>query len=131
MGVLFDRVCSEGVLFDAWRRVRAKGSRGGIDRVSVGQFEGRLNDNLARLRADLLGGSYVPEPSERIEIAKHDDPGATRPLQMSTVRDKIAQEAVRSVVAPIFEKTFVDCSYAYLLWCRRFCRQSPQGLRGW
>src|SRR5262249_35444248 len=33
--------------------------------------------------------------------------------QMPTVRDKIAQEAVRSVIAPILEKTFVDCSYAY------------------
>jgi group II intron reverse transcriptase/maturase len=29
------------------------------------------------------------------------------------VRDKIAQEAVRSVIAPLLEKTFVDCSYAY------------------
>ncbi len=113
MGELFERVCAEATLFDAWRRVEHKGARGGIDQVTITVFRQRLNDNLEQLRADLCAGRYVPEPFQKIEIPKADDPGETRPLQMPTVRDKIAQEAVRSVIAPILEKTFADCSYAY------------------
>ena len=113
MGELFERVCSEATLFDAWRRVERKGAQGGIDQVTITVFRQRLNDNLAQLRVDLCDGRYVPEPFQKINIPKFDAPGETRPLQMPTVRDKIAQEAVRSVIAPILEKTFVDCSYAY------------------
>ena len=115
MSELFDNVCSEATLFDAWRRVERKGSRGGIDRVTTAEFAGRLNDHLATLRVDLLTGHYVPEPFQKVHIPKTDAPGETRPLQMPTVRDKIAQEAVRSSIAPVLEKTFLDCSYAYRL----------------
>ena len=113
MGPMFEQVCSEATLFDAWRRVERKDSQGGIDRISVAEFRDRLPYNLERLRDDLRRGTYVPEPFQKIEIPKHNAPGEMRPLQMPTVRDKIAQEAVRSVIAPILEPTFVDCSYAY------------------
>ena len=113
MDTLFDTVCSETTLFDAWRRVERKGSQGGIDRVTIAEFGRRLNDNLAQLGSDLRSARYVPEPFAKIGIPKTDAPGETRPLQLPTVRDKIAQEAVRSVIAPILEKIFVDCSYAY------------------
>lgn len=110
---LFENICSDITLFDAWRRVQRKGASGGIDRVTIAEFGHRLNDNLASLRADLLTEQYVPEPFQKIAIPKLDSPGESRPLQLPTVRDKIAQEAVRSVIDPILEKTFADCSYAY------------------
>jgi group II intron reverse transcriptase/maturase len=113
MGELFTQICTDETLFDAWRRVERKGSRGGIDQVTIATFAQRLNANLEQLVDDLRSGQYVPEPFEKIGIPKLDKPGELRPLQMPTVRDKVAQEAVRSVIAPILEKTFVDCSYAY------------------
>lgn len=113
MGELFDQICSEATLFDAWRRIERKGAQGGIDRVSVEAFRQRLPDYLAQLGADLRSGRYVPEPFQKIDIPKTDAPGETRPLQLPTVRDKVAQEAVRSVIAPLLDRTFVDCSYAY------------------
>lgn len=113
MGELFDNVCSEATVFDAWRRVERKGAHGGIDRITITEFAARLNDNLATLREDLLTSRYISEPFQKIHVPKTDTPGEFRPLQLPTVRDKIAQEAVRSVIAPILEKTFLDCSYAY------------------
>jgi CRISP-associated protein Cas1 len=113
MGELFDNVCAEATLFDAWRRVERKGAAGGIDRVTISEFATRLNNNLMQLRADLLAGDYIPEPFQQVGIPKSDAPGEVRTLKMPTVRDKIAQEAVRSAIAPILEKTFLDCSYAY------------------
>jgi hypothetical protein len=113
MGELFDQVCSETILFDAWRRVERKGSQGGIDQITISEFRQRLQHNLERLRDGLLSGWYVPEPFQKLEILKFDAPGETRPLQLPPVRDKIAQEAVRSIIAPILDKAFADCSYAY------------------
>jgi hypothetical protein len=51
MGALFDQVCSEATLFDAWRPVEQKGAAGGIDRVTVSEFAQRLNDHLNQLRS--------------------------------------------------------------------------------
>lgn len=112
---LWGRICAEETLFYAWRRVEAKGAHGGVDQVTIGEFRQRLHLNLRQLSADLARGRYVPEPFHQIHIPKPNAPGETRPLHMPTVRDKIAQEAVRSVIAPILERTFADCSYAYRL----------------
>lgn len=84
MGELFNTICSEITLLDAWRRVERKGSRGGIDRVTIAEFAARLNDHLTALREDLLASRYVPEPFQKIHIPKTDAPGETRPLQMPT-----------------------------------------------
>lgn len=113
MDALFAQICSDTTLADAWKRIERKGAQGGIDRVTIEAFGHNLAANLGRLRTDLLTGRYVPEPSQKIAIPKYNAPGETRPLQLPTVRDKIAQEAVRSVIAPILEKTFLDCNYAY------------------
>lgn len=110
---LFTQVYAEATLYDAWRRIEAKGAHGGVDHVSVAEFRQRLQQNLTRLSTDLQSSQYIPEPFQKISIPKLNKPGETRPLQMPTVRDKIAQEAVRSVIAPILERTFIDCSYAY------------------
>lgn len=113
MSTLFEHICADATLLDAWHRVERKGSQGGIDHITVQLFQQRPHENLLQLRADLLSGRYVPAPFQKLNIPKLNKPGETRPLQMPTVRDKIAQEAVRSVIAPVLEKTFVDCSYAY------------------
>ena len=43
---LYSRLCSQSLLFDAWRIVKQKGSVGGVDGVSLLQFEERLGTNL-------------------------------------------------------------------------------------
>ena len=59
-GSLFERVCDDATLFDAWRRVEGKGAQGGIDQVTIAEFRQRLHDNLMQLRADLRSGRYAP-----------------------------------------------------------------------
>jgi retron-type reverse transcriptase len=59
---LFDQIACEGALAAAWKRVRAKGSAGGHDGVSVGAFAKNANERLAALRAELRAGDYVPQP---------------------------------------------------------------------
>ncbi len=66
-------------------------------------FEENLEANLASLMKDLkTRGTFVPKPLRRVWIAK--DPQGTkfRPLGIPAVRDRVAQEVIRRLLAPIF-----------------------------
>jgi RNA-directed DNA polymerase len=66
---------------------------------------------LAELRDDLLRGVYHPSPVRRVEIPKPD--GRKRPLGIPTVRDRVAQQAAKLVLEPIFEADFLPCSFGF------------------
>jgi RNA-directed DNA polymerase len=83
----------------------------GIDGVTVEQYEGQLATNLETLRARMKAGQYRHQPILRVNIPKEN--GATRPIGISTVDDKIVQGALRNVLEAIYEQDFLDCSYGF------------------
>ncbi len=97
----------------AWQRIKAKRAKGGLDRVTVEHFAADLEANLDELRLELLEERYVPEPVQQIAVPKSSDPREKRTLGLACVRDKVAQEAVRSALEPRLERLFLDCSYGY------------------
>jgi RNA-directed DNA polymerase len=109
---LFDRICRGDVLWEAWERVRSNRGSAGVDRVTLAMVEeygpARMLDELAR---DLLAGSYCPAPVRGVEIPKPD--GRRRALGIPTVRDRVAQQAAKLVLEPIFEADFLPCSYGF------------------
>ncbi|GAB1444058.1 hypothetical protein MASR2M39_29030 [Ignavibacteriales bacterium] len=99
---------------DAWLKVKSKGRSGGIDNVTVSDFESDLEKNLELLFSEIVSGRYVPEPYRLFFIEKTGkEIKEYRPLALMTVRDKIAQNCVSLHFAPQFEKKFTDTSYAY------------------
>jgi RNA-directed DNA polymerase len=109
---LYDRVYRGDVLWEAWERVRQNRGAAGVDRVTLAAVEDHGVDRMLReLRRDLQSGRYRPAPARRVEIPK--PRGGKRPLGIPTVRDRVAQQAAKLVLEPIFEADFLSCSYGF------------------
>jgi RNA-directed DNA polymerase len=109
---LYDRVYRGDVLWEAWERVRANRGAAGVDRITLAAVEDYGVDRMLReLRRDLQSGRYRPAPARRVEIPKPQ--GGKRPLGIPTVRDRVAQQAAKIVLEPIFEAGFLPCSYGF------------------
>ena len=109
---LRDKVYAWANLQSAFAVVKANQGSPGVDHETIEMFENRLEDNLSRLAVALRAGTYRPQAIKRVWIPK---PGTNekRPLGIPTVRDRVVQAALRTVLEPIFEKDFAAHSYGF------------------
>ena len=110
---LYDKLCREDVLWEAWREVKANRGAPGIDDVSIEALvsSGQEGEMISRLQAQLRAKTYAFSPVRRVDIPK--PKGGTRPLGIATVEDRVVQTAMKLILEPIFEADFHDCSYGY------------------
>lgn len=99
------------LMFTAFRNVKRNRGAAGIDKVSITLYEKNLSENLLSLMRQLKDRSFRPQPLRRVHIPKGD--GKTRPLGIPAVRDRIAQEVLRQLLNPLFERIFHDDSYGF------------------
>jgi len=115
---LYDKVIAPANLEAAWgrmnRRVTGKKRRqgAGVDGVTVAKFADRAEADLRKLGEQLCTGRYDPSPVRRQYIPKLGSK-KLRPLGLPTVRDRVVQEACRSMIEPIFEAEFLDSSHGF------------------
>ena len=110
---LYDKTYRADILSHAWRLVWANGGSPGIDGISfeaIERGEG-VEGFLRELARDLQEKTYRAQPVRRVMIPKAD--GSQRPLGIPTIRDRVAQMAVKLVIEPIFEADFCDHSYGF------------------
>ena len=93
--------------------MRANRGAAGVDRVTLAfvQEVYGVQRLLAELQHDLREGTYRPGPARRAGIPKPD--GSKRPLGIPTVRDRVAQQAAKIVLEPVFEAGFLPCSFGF------------------
>ena len=110
---LYDKVYRADILSHAYHLVRANKGSAGIDGVTFEAIEenGGADAFMAELAKALRGKTYKPDPVKRVMIPKSD--GSKRPLGIPTIRDRVAQMAVKLVIEPIFEADFCPNSYGF------------------
>jgi RNA-directed DNA polymerase len=110
-GPSMEAVVERENLKEALARVRSNKGAAGVDGMSVDDLPAYLKEHWATIRAQLLEGTYKPQPVRRVEIPKAT--GGTRPLGIPTVLDRFIQQAVMQVLQAAWDPTFSETSFGF------------------
>jgi len=103
-GSLFDNIFSKENLYSAYLDAR----RGKRKRRACFQFEIELGTNLANLYEEIHSARYKPMPYFKFIVYEPKE----RIIHAPAFRDIVVQHAIYRVVYPIFDKTFINTSFA-------------------
>ena len=106
-----EEVCDRENLERAWKRVRGNKGGPGVDGMTVDAAKDYLREHWPNIRAQLLEGTYQPQPVKRVEIPKPD--GGVRKLGVPCVVDRLIQQAMLQVLQERWDPTFSEHSYGF------------------
>ncbi len=89
----------------AAHQLARKGKR---DQAEVAAFEHRLWEELGALQMELLWGTYQPGRYREFEVYEP----KRRKILAAPYRDRVAQQAICRVCAPIWDRAMIDHTYA-------------------
>ena len=99
------------MVWEAYKKVRAKKGSGGVDDVSMEEFDAERSKHLYKLWNRMSSGSYFPPPVKEVEVSKKD--GKIRKLGIPTISDRVGQMVIKDFIEPRLEKIFSPNSYGY------------------
>ena len=108
---LIEKILSEENLQKAIRKVKKNKGAPGVDKMTVQEVEEWFNQYKEDLISKILNKQYKPMPVKRVYIPKPN--GKQRPLGISTVVDRVIQQAMLQVLSEIYEPIFSDHSYGF------------------
>ncbi len=103
-GNLYDKIVSHESLYAAYRDASA-GKRA---TNACYQFERRLGAQIDDLHRSLYDGSYQPLPMNNFMVFEP----KPRKISAPAFRDRVVQHAIYNQIRPIFDRTFIDQSFA-------------------
>jgi group II intron reverse transcriptase/maturase len=106
-----EQVVERGNLQKALKRVQQNQGSPGGDGMTVAELAGHLRAHWPGLKAQLLAGTYQPQPVKRQPIPKPG--GGVRNLGIPCVLDRFLQQAILQVLQPRFDPTFSAHSYGF------------------
>ncbi len=107
VGNLFESAFSKKDLYDAYMDARS----GKRKKPGTFDFEKNIGAQIYALHEELMDGSYMPKPYKMFEVFEP----KKRTIYAPHFRDLVVQHAIYRKIYPIFDKTFIDQSYA----CRK------------
>jgi len=85
----------------------------GVDGITKMAYGANLHGNIEVLMTRMKKMAYRPGPVREVLIPKEGKPGATRPLGISNLEDKIVQKMTQKVLESIYEPLFLECSHGF------------------
>ena len=110
-GPSMEAIVERNNLRKALARVKANKGAAGIDGMTFEDLAPYLKEHWPTIRAQLLDGTYKPQPVRRVEIPKAS--GGQRPLGIPTVLDRFIQQAVMQVLQADWDPTFSEVSFGF------------------
>jgi hypothetical protein len=104
VGNLFNDMFTIERLYDAYYKAR-KGKR---KRLDVQMFEASLGANISCLNSEILSGTYKVGPYKKFVIHEPKE----RIIYAPKFRDIVVQHDIYKEIYPIFNRSFIDQSYA-------------------
>ena len=98
-------------MIQALKRVEANKGSQGVDMMPVQTLRQHILENWESIKAQILAGTYEPQPVLRVEIPKPD--GGVRLLGIPTVTDRLIQQAISQILSKEYDQTFSDNSYGF------------------
>ena len=111
VGPSMEAIVERENLKKALAQVKRNKGAAGIDGMSVDDLPAYLKEHWPTIRAQLLEGTYKPQPVRRVEIPKAS--GGMRPLGIPTVLDRFIQQAVMQVLQADWDRTFSETSFGF------------------
>jgi len=111
LGPSMEAVVERANLKKALAQVKRNKGAGGIDGMTVDDLPAYLKEHWLTLRAQLLGGTYRPQPVRRVEIPKAS--GGIRALGIPTALDRFIQQAMMQVLQADWDRTFSEASFGF------------------
>ena len=108
---LMERVVQDSNIHKAAGRVIDNRGGPGVDGMEAGELVQFLKRDWPRLKAELVSGTYRPQPIKGCEIPK--ESGGVRTLGIPTVVDRMVQQAILQVLQPIYDPGFSPHSYGF------------------
>jgi RNA-directed DNA polymerase len=112
--IVYDKLYRKDVLEAAYALCRKNDGAPGVDGETFEQIEVRgVNEFLAGLSHELKTRTYTPQAVRRVLIPKSGKAGEYRPLGIPTIKDRVAQQAAKLLLEPIFEADLPENAYGY------------------
>ena len=108
---LLEAILSPANLNKAYLQVKRNGGASGIDRMDCDRLLDYLLEHKEELTESIRQRTYRPNHVRRVEIPK--DNGKKRLLGIPTVVDRMIQQAIAQVLAPIYERQFSEGSFGF------------------
>lgn len=109
--VTMEAVIERSNMEAAYARVMRNKGAAGVDNMPVQALKAHLNERWPRIKDQLLEGRYEPQPVLGVEIPKPG--GGVRQLGITTVTNRLIQQAMHQVMSPVFEAGFSESSYGF------------------
>ena len=111
LGPSMEVIVDRDNLRKALAQVKRNKGAAGVDGMSLEAMVPYLKEHWPAIRAQLLEGTYKPQPVRRVEIPKAS--GGTRSLGIPTVLDRFIQQAVLQVLQAEWDPTFSEHSFGF------------------